>query len=122
MADQRFTALDEITSLIGQSGDIIKSSGKPAVGWFCTYTPLEILLAAGLHPFRIVPEPGRAMTQADTCIDRNFCPYVRTCLGEALDGHYDFLDGLVVVNSCDPMRRLYDTWRYYVGGDFIQLR
>lgn len=121
MEGQRFPALNEISDLMGRHIEVVKSTGKPVVGWFCSYTPLEILQAAGLHPLRIVPEPGRAMTRADTYIDRNFCPYVRTCLGEALDGYYSFLDGLVVVNSCDPMRRLYDTWRYYVGGDFIQL-
>ncbi len=121
MTDRRFPALDEINDLTERHLDVINSSGKPVVGWFCSYTPLEILMAAGLHPLRIIPEPGRAMTRADTYIDRNFCPYVRTCLGEALDGSYEFLDGLVVVNSCDPMRRLYDAWRYYVGGDFVYL-
>jgi benzoyl-CoA reductase/2-hydroxyglutaryl-CoA dehydratase subunit BcrC/BadD/HgdB len=82
---------------------------------------VEIFRAAGLDSFRIVPGPGRAITLADTVIDRNFCPYVRTCLGEALEGKYRFLDGLVVVNSCDAMRRLYDVWRYHVGGDFVRL-
>ena len=97
------------------------NSGRPVLGWFCTYTPLEIIRAAGLGAYRIVPGPGRAMTRADTVIDRNFCPYVRTCLGEALEGKYSWLAGLVVVNSCDPMRRLYDVWRYNVGGDFVLL-
>jgi benzoyl-CoA reductase/2-hydroxyglutaryl-CoA dehydratase subunit BcrC/BadD/HgdB len=97
------------------------SDGRPVIGWFCSYTPLEIIRAAGLRAYRIVPGPGRAMTRADTIIDRNFCPYVRTCLGEAMEGKYDFLDGLVVVNSCDPMRRLYDVWRYNIGGGFIHL-
>ncbi|MFH1646327.1 MAG: 2-hydroxyacyl-CoA dehydratase family protein [Chloroflexota bacterium] len=101
--------------------EIISRRGRPVVGWFCSYTPLEIIDAAGLHPYRIVPEPGRAMTRADSYIDRNCCPYVRTILGEALDGAYDFLDGLVVVNSCDPMRRLYDVWRYNIEGKFIHL-
>ena len=78
-------------------------------------------MAAGLYPYRIVPEPARAITLADSYIERSFCPYVRSCLGQALEGHYQFLKGLVVVNSCDPMRRMYDAWRYYVGGDFITL-
>lgn len=46
---------------------------------------------------------------------------MRSCLGEAISGRYRFLDGLVVLNSCDPMRRIYDAWRYYVGGDFVSL-
>ena len=28
-------------------------AGTPRMGWFCSYTPLEILHAAGLFPYRI---------------------------------------------------------------------
>jgi benzoyl-CoA reductase/2-hydroxyglutaryl-CoA dehydratase subunit BcrC/BadD/HgdB len=118
MAD--IPAFSELEALLKQ-GYAALFGGRPVLGWFCSYTPLEIIRAAGLGAYRIVPGPGHAMTRADTCIDRNFCPYVRTCLGEALEGKYKFLDGLVVVNSCDPMRRLYDVWRYNIGGDFIRL-
>ncbi len=121
MVDAQISAFNEIGNLLERHQEIISRRGQPAIGWFCSYTPREILVAAGLHPYRILPEPGRAMTRADSYIDRNFCPYVRTCLGEALEGGYKFLDGLVVVNSCDPMRRLYDVWRYNIEGDFVYL-
>jgi bcr-type benzoyl-CoA reductase subunit C len=117
----QFPAFKDIQGLLERHQEVVERRGRPVIGWFCSYTPREILVAAGLHPYRILPEPGRAMTRADSYIDRNFCPYVRTCLGEALEGRYKFLDGLVVVNSCDPMRRMYDVWRYNIGGDFIHL-
>jgi benzoyl-CoA reductase/2-hydroxyglutaryl-CoA dehydratase subunit BcrC/BadD/HgdB len=120
MVDKHFAALDKIQDLTERHLEIIGRSRKPVLGWFCAYTPQEILLAAGLYPYRIVPEPTQAIARADSYIERSFCPYVRCCLGEALEGRYRFLDGLVVVNSCDPMRRMYDVWRYYVG-DFISL-
>jgi benzoyl-CoA reductase/2-hydroxyglutaryl-CoA dehydratase subunit BcrC/BadD/HgdB len=119
--DEPFPAINEINGLLKRHREIIARSSKPVIGWFCSYTPLEILLAAGLYPYRILPEPGRSITRADGYIDRNFCPYVRTCLGGALEGEYSFLGGLVVVNSCDPMRRLHDVWRYNVGGGFNHL-
>ncbi len=120
MTAYNFPAINEIQSL-AEKGPVALAGGKPVIGWFCSYIPREILLAAGLQPYRIIPAPGRAAALADSYIERNYCPYVRTCLGEALDGRYSFLDGVVFVNSCDPMRRLYDTWRYYVGGDFVHL-
>ena len=46
---------------------------------------------------------------------------MRTCLGEALEGRYKDFGGVVVVNSCDPMRRMHDVWRYNLGGDFNHL-
>jgi benzoyl-CoA reductase/2-hydroxyglutaryl-CoA dehydratase subunit BcrC/BadD/HgdB len=116
-----FSAMKEITRMLENHRQIVSDGGKPVAGYFCSYTPVEILTAAGLQPYRIVPGPGRAITRADTYIDRNFCPYVRTCLGEALDGQYEFLSGLVMVNSCDAMRRLYDVWRYNIGGGFVHL-
>jgi bzd-type benzoyl-CoA reductase N subunit len=117
----QFPIIDKISELLTNAPEQAMRIGKPVVGWFCSYTPLEILHTAGLQPYRILPEPCRAITQADGFIDRNFCPYVRTCLGEALEGKYKFLDGLVVVNSCDAMRRMYDVWRYNIGGDFTYL-
>jgi benzoyl-CoA reductase/2-hydroxyglutaryl-CoA dehydratase subunit BcrC/BadD/HgdB len=121
VAGQNLAALDKIQSLAERHLEVVASSGQPAMGWFCAYTPLEILQAAGLYPYRIVPEPARAITLADAYIERSFCPYARSCLGEALLGRYRFLDGVVVVNSCDAMRRLYDVWRYYVGGQIYLL-
>jgi benzoyl-CoA reductase/2-hydroxyglutaryl-CoA dehydratase subunit BcrC/BadD/HgdB len=113
--------LNEIEKLLEDVPGESKRSERPVIGWFCSYTPLEILLAAGLQPYRIIPSPGKSITSADGYIDRNYCPYVRTCLGEALEGRYKFLDGVIFVNSCDAMRRLYDVWRYNVGKNFIRL-
>ncbi len=130
MADALFPALTEMGILLEKylkmmssqtTSGTASSNGKPVIGWFCSYTPLEIFHAAGLHTYRIIPEPGRAITRSDGYIDRNFCPYVRTCLGEALDGKYKFLSGLVIVNSCDSMRRMHDVWRYNIGGAFNYL-
>ncbi len=117
---QSFSSLVKIQHLAEHHLEMVAGSRKPVIGWFCAYTPQEILLAAGLYPYRIVPEPSGSITMADSYMERSFCPYVRSCLGEALEGRYRFLDGLVVVNSCDPMRRLYDAWRYYIGG-FVSL-
>jgi len=58
---------------------------------------------------------------ANSYLDSNFCPYVRSCLGEALEKRLKYADNLIIVNSCDAMRRLYDAWRHYVQGSFIYL-
>jgi benzoyl-CoA reductase/2-hydroxyglutaryl-CoA dehydratase subunit BcrC/BadD/HgdB len=39
------------------------------------------------------------------------CSFVRTCLEYALQGAYSSLAGLVSMNSCDHVRRLYDVWQ-----------
>ncbi|MDD5703958.1 MAG: 2-hydroxyacyl-CoA dehydratase family protein, partial [Dehalococcoidales bacterium] len=114
LRDRYLAGIDRIQYLFEHSQETAAQSQKPMVGWFCSYTPQELLTAAGLYPYRIVPEPSSAITTADAYLERSFCPYVRICLAGALEGHYQFLGGLVVVNSCDAMRRLYDAWRHYV--------
>jgi bzd-type benzoyl-CoA reductase N subunit len=113
--------LSQIYHLSTYFREIAGRGGKPVVGWFCSYTPQELLTAAGLYPYRLVPEPSSTITAADVYLGSSFCPYVRSCLAEALDGRYQFLGGLIVVNSCDAMRRLYDAWRHYIGSNFVFL-
>ncbi|HAJ32902.1 MAG TPA: hypothetical protein DCK79_05975 [Candidatus Atribacteria bacterium] len=98
---------------------ILESIKKPIMGWVCTYTPEEIIIAAGFHPYRILPHTDPSL--ANSYLDSNFCPYVRSCLGEALDKRLRFIDNLIITNSCDAMRRLYDAWRHYIKGSFLYL-
>ncbi|MCK8603695.1 2-hydroxyacyl-CoA dehydratase subunit D [Desulfoferrobacter suflitae] len=88
------------------------------IGWVCSYTPEELIMAAGFVPHRI--ESGEANAEgADAFLPANLCPYVRGLLGAALSGRCDGLHGVVLVASCDAMRRLADIWTIYVGARFI---
>jgi benzoyl-CoA reductase/2-hydroxyglutaryl-CoA dehydratase subunit BcrC/BadD/HgdB len=93
------------------------SPGMPVLGWFCSYTPLEILHAAGLLPFRITGHSD-PIRKADSYMHPNMCQYVRACLDTAMAGGYDHLEGAVFVNSCDAMRRLNDAWKKYITPRF----
>ncbi|MBW2030173.1 MAG: 2-hydroxyacyl-CoA dehydratase [Deltaproteobacteria bacterium] len=101
--------LQEFLSEVGRKR--LNLDGRPAVGWTCIYVPLEILEAGGLLPYRVLPAPSRE--PADAFLDPNFCPMIKTSLGAAIHGAYSFLSGLILVNTCDGMRRLYDAWHYY---------
>lgn len=92
---------------------------KERVGWTCTYLPLEILEAADLIPFRILPET--TTEKADSYLDPNFCPFIKASLEKALSGGYSFLSGLILLNTCDGMRRLFDAWRFYCKPTFSYL-
>jgi benzoyl-CoA reductase/2-hydroxyglutaryl-CoA dehydratase subunit BcrC/BadD/HgdB len=92
------------------------SDEKPVIGWNCTYLPLEILEAADLQAYRVLPEPSSE--KADAYLDPNFCPLIKSALGKAIEGGYAFLSGMVMVNTCDGMRRLYDAWRFYSPSPF----
>jgi benzoyl-CoA reductase/2-hydroxyglutaryl-CoA dehydratase subunit BcrC/BadD/HgdB len=40
------------------------------------------------------------------------CSFPRHCFNQALKGEYAFLDGVVVGNSCDHLRYIYDNWKH----------
>lgn len=95
-------------------------AGAPKMGWLCSYTPLEILLAAGFQPVRITGHTG-AVQKADGLMHPNMCQFVRACLDAAVDGAYSTFEGAVFVNSCDAMRRLADAWRKYTDAKFVHM-
>lgn len=80
------------------------------LGWFCTYTPIEILHAAGAIPVGIKSDSGAE--HEDVVLGDSICSYVRSCMGGALTGAYDALSGVVIAHSCECMRRLSDGWLY----------
>ncbi|MFH1982606.1 MAG: 2-hydroxyacyl-CoA dehydratase family protein [Pseudomonadota bacterium] len=80
------------------------------IGFTCAYTPLPIIEAAGFAPYRILPM-GDAPDQAGQLLHDNMCPHVKRVIDRAMSGDLAELRGMVIVNSCDAMRRLADAWR-----------
>jgi bzd-type benzoyl-CoA reductase N subunit len=95
-------------------GKKIKASGQRVIGWLCAWVPEEIFHAAGFLPMRILGGSGET-AQGDAYLYSNNCTFVRSCLEEAFRGNYDFLDGIIGCNSCDHVRRLYDSWHQYIA-------
>jgi len=90
------------------------------MGWIYSYTPLELIYAAGFLPYRIDGH-SNPITDADSNIHTNFCQFVKSTMDTAIEGGYDFLEGVVFVNSCDAMRRLHDLWKNYIPSKFIYI-
>lgn len=90
----------------------LKAEGQRVIGYFCCYTPLEMMTAAGLVPYRIMGDTREPTTVADSYLDTNFCPYVRSCFDIAMKGRYDFLDGFVWPSACDNLINLAEVWTY----------
>jgi len=86
-----------------------RASGKDLL-YTCSCVPEEIVLAAGFRPRRFLPE-GRP---ADAWVHPKTCGYVKNVLAAALDSEDLDAVGIIIANSCDAMRRLYDLWTGYV--------
>ncbi len=101
-----------------------KKRGRKVIGFFCSYVPEEIIYAGGMLPYRIRPTGCMETTSADAYMSRLNCTFARSCLEFMSKGVFDFLDGMVISNSCDNIRRLYDILREkrpYPFMDFISI-
>jgi benzoyl-CoA reductase/2-hydroxyglutaryl-CoA dehydratase subunit BcrC/BadD/HgdB len=105
------------------TGEEIQPRGHPGgqrIGFTCAYAPLVLIDAAGFTPYRILPL-GEAPDRAGSILHDNMCPHVKRVLDRGLAGDLPELAGLVVMNSCDAMRRLADAWQSVRPADRISL-
>lgn len=95
-------------------------TGKKVFGYFCTYTPEELLHAAGILPVRLFGGTDD-ITQADTLMQTFVCPFVRGVLDTALKGGFDYLDGIVHAYTCDATCGLFGIWQRNIEVDFTYM-
>jgi benzoyl-CoA reductase subunit C len=93
-----------------------KTGGK-VLGYFCTYAPEEILYAANVLPVRVLGshEPQNV---TEPHIFAMFCPFCRDCLAQGLQGRFDYLDGIMIAQSCLHMRQAYTSWENHIPTEF----
>ena len=85
-----------------------KTGGK-VIGYFSHYFPEEIAYAAGILPVSIFSKPDiEGISQR--YLYNAFCPYTLGVLAQGLKGEYDYLDGIVHVESCMPIRGAVANW------------
>ena len=95
------------------------TNGK-VLGYYDTYFPEEVAYAAGILPIRIL-----AKHEEDDSTDRLMygnCYVTRDMLNQFVKGRYDYVDGIVCVESCQWWYNAFDTttiavpklWNYYM--------
>ncbi len=85
---------------------------KKVIGSFCSYTPEELIHAAGLLPIRMNGRGHKETALGDSFLSKFNCTFCRTTLDMILKNKYDFLDGIISLNSCDHIRRTWDNIKY----------
>lgn len=93
-----------------------KNGGK-VMGYFCTYAPEEIMYAAGILPVRILGS-HEPQDVTEPHIFGMFCPFCRDCLAQGLKGRYDYLDGIMIAQSCLHIRQAFTSWKLHIPIDY----
>ncbi|UCD96451.1 MAG: 2-hydroxyacyl-CoA dehydratase [Candidatus Bathyarchaeota archaeon] len=89
-----------------------KRTGRPVIGWTCSYVPEEVIYASEALPVMIFGDTEET-TLADAYLPVNSCSFSRSCLNSALKGKYRYLDGYVTSNSCDSRNKIFDMWKHH---------
>lgn len=88
-----------------------KEAGKAVIGYPCTFVPEEIIHAAGMLPYRLRGIGTTSLSIGDTYFGPVICSLPKCMLQLAGEQAYGFLDGVIITNGCDSMRRLDECWR-----------
>lgn len=91
--------------------EAFRNAGGKVVGCFVPDTPVEILEAAGLMPFDMRGTGADGTEYADAYFRQLTCEFTRTTFNQIASGQYAFLDGAVLYNCCDHLRRIFDNWK-----------
>ena len=92
-------------------------TGGKVMGYFCTYVPEEILYAANILPVRILGS-HEPQDVSEPHIFAMFCPFCRDCLAQGLKGRFDYLDGIMIAQSCLHIRQAFTSWDLHIPIDY----
>ena len=84
-----------------------KAQGGRVVGYVSDDVPEELILAAGLFPFRMSGDPREGVAEAEKYTESFYDPSVRSILNMLLTGKYDFLDFMIIPHHSDAVLKLF---------------
>ncbi|MFC1858594.1 2-hydroxyacyl-CoA dehydratase subunit D [Thermodesulfobacteriota bacterium] len=91
-----------------------KQKGNKVFGYFYAGVPEEIIYAAGILPVQIMEsEDEETIIKGETILPEYVCDYCQSSLGQAKEGAYDYLDGLVIADACANLRTLLRAWEVH---------
>lgn len=88
-----------------------KESGGRMVGYLCSYTPLEVIDAAGAAAVGLCGTSNETVPIAETVLPANLCPLIKSTFGFALSQKCPFTyfsDLIVGETTCDGKKKMYE--------------
>ena len=88
-----------------------KQAGGRLVGYLCSYTPLEVIDAAGAAGVALCGTSDEVIPQAETVLPANLCPLIKSTYGFASSEKCPFTffsDIIVGETTCDGKKKMYE--------------
>ena len=88
-----------------------KLAGNRLVGFLCSYTPLEIIDAAGASSVALCGTSDEVIPEAEKVLPANLCPLIKSTYGFAYSEKCPFTyfsDMIVGETTCDGKKKMYE--------------
>jgi benzoyl-CoA reductase/2-hydroxyglutaryl-CoA dehydratase subunit BcrC/BadD/HgdB len=88
-----------------------KGAGRKVIGFYCTYSPVELALAAGAIAVPLCASRKGPLAAADNDLPQNLCPIVRTIYDVAVTDSCPFFhcsDLVIAETTCDGKKKMYE--------------
>ncbi|MEG1911911.1 MAG: double-cubane-cluster-containing anaerobic reductase [Cloacibacillus sp.] len=89
----------------------LKEAGVPIIGTYCTFTPWELINAAGGVSVSLCSTSDKPIAAAEKHLPRNLCPLIKASYGFALTDscpYFHFCDMVVGETTCDGKKKMYE--------------
>ena len=89
----------------------LKEKGARVVGVFCSFVPVEILMAGGAVNASLCAPSEQPIPAAETKLPRNLCPLIKASYGFALTDtcpYFYFADLIVGETTCDGKKKMFE--------------
>ncbi|WP_442945449.1 double-cubane-cluster-containing anaerobic reductase [Oceanirhabdus sp. W0125-5] len=89
----------------------LKDEGKNVVGIFCTFTPVELIYAAGAFPVSLCGVSEETIPDGEAHLPKNLCPLIKSSYGFALTDKcpYTYFSDLIVgETTCDGKKKMFE--------------
>lgn len=88
-----------------------KQAGNRLVGFLCSYTPLEIIDAAGASSVALCGTSDEVIPEAEKVLPANLCPLIKSTYGFAYSQKCPFTyfsDMIIGETTCDGKKKMYE--------------
>lgn len=110
----RPTTMTYFDELIGKNSVALKEEkekGRKAVGYYCVFSPVELIEATGAIPVGLCATKQDPIADAEKVLPRNLCPLIKSSYGFAATGkcpYFHFADVVMAETTCDGKKKMYE--------------
>ena len=107
-------AMEYFDSLIGENMIKIKEEkdqGRNVVGYYCVFTPVELIEASGAIPVGLCATKQDPIPAGEKDLPRNLCPLIKSSYGFAITDKcpfFYFSDVIMAETTCDGKKKMYE--------------